>query len=434
MMRKSFILFYLFSFLFKPFAQNTEQKILLNQYVQDEKGKKMQSIVAVYKFKGLPLEDPMNIGVETKKKSNYFNAKLPNMEGMGDTSYAYIYFGGIEDREDLTGYTLVFIGNNQRSSKPALFWIDRNHNLDLSDDGAPDTLPNSMVSMDITLINPKVKNATYTINLSRFSTSYNSKYVGMLDDYYKENSGEKKYAGTLFSFKEVRLNTIAGDYKLGNDSFRLGIKDVNCNGIYNDYGTDVLLIGEYKSLVLPDNRVEIKSKSGKTWFERNGKRYLVLHVDQVGAYVILKEDADAKIQNSLTIGKKLKKFKFQTTDKERKSVCIKKYKRKPMYLYVWSFDQEGFSEDTAALRIIERDFKDKIQVLTLNYGETPLELKKFKRINKINWRIGQSTQKINEQLFIEHLPFGLLTVKRLKIKDVKISPTDLLFLLKNNQI
>lgn len=104
------------------------------------------------------------------------------------------------------------------------------------------------------------------------------------------------------------------------------------------------------------------------------------------------------------------------------------------YIYVWNFSQDSLSTDTTALRIIARDYGSKLQVLTLNYGETPKELRAFMIRNNINWTIGLSTQKINDQMFIEKYPFGLLTDKRLKIKQLKISPGELLLLLKNNQI
>lgn len=415
-------------------AQKSVQTVVLDNFVQDAKGKKMQSIIAVYKYAGQPFEDPINLGVETKKESGKFYAKLPDMQGVTDTSYAYVYFGGIDERKDLPGYSLVIIGNNKRSFKPALLWIDRNHNLDLSDDGAPDTFSSIKPDLDIVLRHPQIKNATYTVNISRFSFSYNSRYIGMLDDYYKENSGSKQFAGALYSFKEQRINTIAGDYASGGDSFRIGIKDVNCNGLYNDAGVDYILIGDYGSPVMPDNIIQINSKAGKTWFEKDGKRYNILNIDRLGARITIEHDPGARISNALVPGKKLKKFRFQTTDKEKRTVSIKKYRKKPTYIYVWRFDQPGFSADTAILRIIARDYSDRIHLVTLNYGETPKELKTFKRINGINWLIGQSTRKINDLMFIERFPFGLLTSKRLRIKQIKISPADLLLLLKNNQI
>lgn len=433
-MLSRFSIVLLLFFAAKLLGQTPVHKVRLNTIVQDEKGKKMQAIVAVYHYTGQAFEDPIGLGVETKKVSSKFYAKLPNMQGVTDTSYAYVFFGALQDRKDLKGYTLMVIGNNQRSfNKPALLWIDKNHNLDLSDDGAPDTFASSANEKDITLVNPKNKNATYTLTLSRFSFSYNSKYIGMLDDFYKENSGIKKFSGALYSFKEIRLNTIAGDFKFEKDSFRVGLKDVNCNGLYNDAGIDQIIIGDYQTYVLPDNPSDIEKQVGKTYFEKNGKRFQVLFIDPLGAYVSIQEDKKTKISSALIVGKKIKKFKYLSTDKKPVKVSIKKFKKKPLYIYVWRFDQPGFSEDTAALRIIARDFASHIQILTLNYGETPQQLKIFKRNNIINWPIGLSTQKINESLFLDQYPLGILTGKRLKVKQIKISPADLLNLLKNQQ-
>lgn len=123
----------------KPLWAQSNFKLELNQIVLDEKGRKMQSIIAVYKYKGQPFVDPALIGVAGNKDPKTFYAKLPNMTGINDTNYAYIFYGGTDQRKDLKGYSLMIIGNNQRSYKPALLWIDKNHNLDLSDDGAPDT-------------------------------------------------------------------------------------------------------------------------------------------------------------------------------------------------------------------------------------------------------------------------------------------------------
>jgi hypothetical protein len=417
-------------------AQTPVQKVVLDQFVEDEKGKKLQSIIAVYQYTGQPFEDPINNGVDTKREFGRFTAKLPDMKGVRDTCYAFIYFGALNEKKDLKGYAFAIIGNNTRTSgRPAtLIWIDKNYNLDLSDDGPPETFGNDIVQKDITLINPNVRNATYTISISRFPFSYNSKYIGMLDDYYKENSGSKKFAGAMYSFREQRINTIAGDYKLGNDSMRIAIKDVNCNGLYNDPGVDLVMVGDYRTPVMPGIDIPIEQKAGKTYFERNGKRFNITHIDGLGAYINVHVDEHAKLKNTLVLGKKIKKFKFQDTDQDKTTVSIKKYKKKPTYIYVWRFDQPGFKEDTAALRIIARDYNQKINLLTLNYGETPKELKGFKKRNNINWTIAQSTQKINDRLFIENYPTGILTLKRLRVKQVSISPSELLLLLRNNQI
>lgn len=410
-------------------------KVILNRYVQDEKNNRMQSLIPVFKYPKMPLEDPVNIGVKTNKSPGTFTAKLPNLSGYKDTEYAYIYYGGILDRPELRGYVLCVISQNKRQfNKPAYLWIDRNYNNDLTDDGGPDTFPEKIGNMDIVFFNPKVKNATYTVNIARYPLNFNSKYIALMDDFYNENSGTKFFSGTQYSFKEQRLNTIAGEYYTIEDSFTIAIKDNNCNGLYNDPKEDLIIIGDYNSKVMSENGIPVQDKAGKTFFEKNGKRFNITFIDPVGGFVMVQVDKQATLTKALTIGKKLKKFKFYTTDLERKSVSIRKYRKKPTYIYIWRFDQPGFAEDTIALRIIARDYAHKIQLLTLNYGETPKEIRNFIVHNDINWTIGLSTQNINNQLYLEKFPLGVLTAKRLKVKDPKISPKELLILLKNNQI
>lgn len=410
-------------------------KVILNRYIQDEKTNRMQSLIPVYRYPKMPLEDPVNNGVKTKKDAGTFNAKLPDLKGYKDTEYAYIYYGGVLERPELKGYVLCILSSNKRQfNKPALLWIDKNYNNDLTDDGAPDTFPEKIGNMDIVFYNPKVKNATYTVNIARYPINFNPKYIGLMDDFYNANSGSKFFSGTQYSFKEQRLNTIAGEYLTSEDSFTIAFKDNNCNGLYNDPGEDVIIIGEYKTKVMSENSIAIDEKAGKTFFERNGKRYNITFIDPVGGYVLIQVDKNAKLTKALIVGKKIKKFRFYTTDVERKSVSIRKYRRKPTYIYIWRFDQVGFSEDTAALRIIARDYANKINLLTLNYGETPKEIRNFIVHNDINWQIGLSTQAINDQLYLEKFPLGVLTSKRLKVKQTRISPKEILLLLKNNQI
>lgn len=416
------------------FALKPPQKIVLDQYVEESIGKKMQSVIPVYKYAGMPLEDPVNNGQGSKKPFGYFNAKLPDMTGYRDTNYFYIYFGGLSQRKDLPGYALGIVANNGREfGKLATIWIDKNHNLDLSDDGQPVTLDENIGYLEITLNNPNNSQARYTVYISRFEMNKNTSYKNLMDMYYETNSGTKKYVLTEYSFREQRINTIAGDYKDEHDSFRIAVKDVNCNGIYNE-SVDYLIIGDYKTTLMPENKIVIESKAGKTFFERNGKKYLITEINNIGNYVIIQEDENAKLSKTLFVGKKLKKFKYKTPDKEAKTISIRKFRKKPTYIYVWNFSQDAFSKDTTALRIIARDYGTKINLVTLNYGETPKEIRAFMIRNAINWSIGLSTQKINDQMFIEKYPFGVLTEKRLKIKQLKISPEELLILLQNNRI
>ncbi len=406
----------------------------LGDFAFDEKSKKMQAIVAVYKYPKQPFEDPSLNGIASKEKAPTFNAILPDLTGVKDTCYAYIYFGGVPKSSPLQGYALVVLANNARGSQPCSLWIDKNFNLDLTDDGPPIAYTYNTGYKDIQLINAQYPEAKYTVRISRFPFNYNSKYLAMLDEFYKESSGSKKFAGAFYSFKEERLNVKAGDYLLGNDSFRIALKDVNCNGLYNEAGIDQVIIGEYKNTTLLDIKVPINSKKGQTYFERNGKHFNIDQIDALGKQLNIAIDQTVEIKNALVVGKKIKKFKFISTAKDGKKIAIRKYRKKPTYIYVWRTGETDFAKDTAALREIEGKYADKVNLVTLNYGETPKELKSFKKRNRINWLIGYSSSKINQNLHIEKFPTGILTKKRLRIKQIGISAVELLNLLHNNTL
>lgn len=407
-------------------AQSNYQ-LALNQIVMDEKGRKMQSIIAVYKYKGQPFIDPALIGVAGNKEPKTFYAKMPNMTGITDTNYAYIFYGGTDQRKDLKGYSLMIIGNNQRSIKPALLWIDKNHNLDLSDDGSPDTFYYNTTDKDITLSHPKQATAQYTVNISRFSFSYNSKYLGMLDEYYKNNNGPAAFAGALYSFKEQRLNTIAGDYHNGTDSFRIGLKDVNCNGFYNDWGIDQLIIGGYKS-ELPDQSIVLENNKQNMRFVAMGKAYTIQSIHPIGAFIEFSAYTGNDVITHLPIGKKIKPFRYQLYNKSLQS--SKALKKQACYLYFWNDQNPNFFKDTLALRTLTTSFGSKLQIMTFNKGLNHQELLQFKRNAQINWPIAIATESLIKDMKLGQLPYGIYCGKRLKVKQVAISPADLLILLK----
>jgi hypothetical protein len=417
-----------------PIARAQSVNVALGNFALDDKARKMQAIIAVYRYTGQPFEDPFNNGIESKDKPHTFTAKLPDLKGARDTNYAFFYFGGIASNTALPGYVFSILTQNSRGSKPCLMWIDRNYNLDLTDDGAPDSFFFNTPFRDISFTNPGKPELKYTVRISRFPFNYNTKYIWMLDDYYRDNSGSKKFAGALYSFREERLNVKAGDYLSGNDSFRIALKDVNCNGIYNEPGIDYVVLGNYKSSTLQDAKVPINEKEGRTYFEREGKHYDIGDIDPLGRSVTVTLNTGARIHNALRVGKKIKKFRFATTGDDKKKVSIKKFRKKPTYIYVWRAGDEDFMKDTAALGEISSKYADRVNLVTLNYGQTPKELKSFQKRQKVGWLLGFSSARINKQLFIEKYPTGILTKKGLRVKQIGLSARELLNLLNSNTL
>ena len=83
-MKYFLILLLIFSTIFSGKTQSI--KIDLNSQTFDEQNRKIQAVIPVFKYKSQPFEDPLLIGLETKKKAGTFYAKLPNLTGYKDTN------------------------------------------------------------------------------------------------------------------------------------------------------------------------------------------------------------------------------------------------------------------------------------------------------------------------------------------------------------
>lgn len=434
MIKFKYLLSFLVSLFALPHIFGQGIVISMDQEVKIDQTRKSQAIVSVYKYAKNPFYEPYLIGIETDKQPEQFNIIFPPLSPKNDTCYAMVYFGGLNEREKLKGYEMILISNNKRNIDPCLIYIDRNHNLDLSDDGAPDTFYYNTFYKELSFTNPKNSEAKYKIRISRFDYKADFRYLNMIDEYFKSSSGGQHFAGSFFSFKEKRLNVLGGDYKVGNDSFRIAIKDANCNGLYNDENEDVIMLGNYKSEELTEELLKVSKNSKKMFFERNGKHFDVSDIHPLGKSLKITLDSDAKIKNSLKVGKKIKKFKFKKVDDKDKLVSIKKFKKKPTYIYVWNTTSPSFSTDSMILNQIQKEYGDIINIVTLNYGETPKTLLRMKKKGQVKWTVGLSTYKINKKLFIADYPTGILTRKKLKVKQVGISPAELLILLQKNSI
>ena len=397
--------------------------INLDVRAEDETYKRTQAIIPLFRFTGQPFEDISNFGAEKKKDPNYFNAVLPDMTGIKDTFYAYIYSDAAKNKS-LPGYFFTIIGNNRRNKKPTPIWIDRNHNLDLTDDGPPDTISSLMTHKDLVITNPKNENAKHVVRISRFSYREFIQYKYMLNKHYKSHSGTKQFAKANYSFREQRLNILAGDYINGTDSFRVGIKDFNCNGIFNEKEMDVLMLSPYGKNTFLNQTTEI-SKKKNTIFEWRNKQYQVIEIAEDGSYIKIKENVGATLLHALNVGEKLPKFKYCKAQNNPVKMKSKKLKKKPVFVFFWNNRYLSFERDTTFLRLLQEEFGDEIHILTLNYGNTPTQIRRIRLVNGIDWSIGFSTLEINEMFYIKEVPRGFYTDSKQRLVNTSLSPEEL---------
>jgi hypothetical protein len=402
----------------------------LNIRAEDETYKRTQAIIPLFRYAGQPFEDISNFGAESKKEPNYFHATLPDMTGIKDTFYAYIYSDAAKNKA-LPGYFFAIIGNNKRNKKPTPIWIDRNSNLDLTDDGPPDTISSLMQFQDITISNPGNSNGKHLIRISRFSYREFIQYKYLLNQHYKSHSGNKKFAKANYSFREQRLNILAGDYTNGSDSFRLGIKDFNCNGLFNEKEMDVLMLSSYGENTFFNETIEIP-KNKNTIFEWRNKQYKIVEIAEDGSSIKIKENVGATLLYALNIGEKLPKFKYCKAQNKPIKLKSKKLKKKPIFIFFWNNRYERFEKDTSFLRLLQEEFGDRIHILALNYGNTPTQIRRIRLLNGLEWTIGFSTLAINELFYVKEVPRGFYTDSKQRLTNTSISPEQLYNQLKNS--
>jgi hypothetical protein len=409
------------------------KKVILDQLGVDESFKKSQSIIPVFDFKENRFETISDFGIKTKKNPSTFAVILPKMQNVLDTSYSFIYFGGATQSKENEGYVFVVLGNNkQRYHTYTLLWIDKNMNLDLTDDGCPDTFFNNNPNyyLDVQLVNPKVENAFYFLRLTRFELHKNVPYKVMLNDHYKKNSGNKTFSGADYSFREQRLNIRSTIVYEQNDSFVLAIKDVNCNGIFGEE-EDLILLGNANETEIKENSFEKDDKG--FYFERNFEQFRITYIHPNGSYLEYQKIENASLNHALKEGDKLPKTTYYLAGDLKKELKLRKPIFKKKYIYFFNIESPTLEEDTLALGILSRDYPKKIHIIAMNYGDPPRKVFGWSNIHKINFKVGITTTQTKQMLYLEKIPYSIQTNRFNRIKSMNQTPNDILKQIQNKK-
>ena len=422
-MRLAFLIIALFPYLF-GFSQTI--RIEGEKGVEDEQFAKSQSIVPIYKYTSRFIEPYTRFGIESDPDEEWYEIKrLPDMSECRDTAYTYIYFAGADNKRS-QGYILTLVGNYFRSPRTVFFWIDRNNDLDFTNDGPPDSLTFAETEFVIELHNQKDSNATYAVKLSRFSYGENVRYKRLLNKHYQNHSGKKQFTSVNFCYREQRYNSIVFNHRSGEDSFSLALKDMNVDGFYNEAEVDMFTVGPLGSIPQLDDLREISKKNKENQFQWNGKEYQIRAIDPAGRFVEI-ELMESSIGNvGLKWGKSTPDFEYYNIlNKPHK---LSEYKHSEVYIYFWTIDRLS-QEDTSYLGKINREFKDRIQLITLNHGDLPRKVRMTYFYDRLDFPVGYSSSDIAEAYFMEDAPRGYYLGKKCVLKDDNVDPKALYELL-----
>jgi hypothetical protein len=396
--------------------------------VKDDFFKKSQSILPVYQYENNIIEPYSKFGLETDPTQSWYSIqKFPEMKNCKDTGYTYIYFSG-SDNDERQGYILALIGNYRRSRRTVYFYIDRNNDLDFSNDGLPDSLISAKNEIKIQLNNINAEDAKYSFQLTRFKYGENVRYKNLLTEHYKAHSGQKKFTNINYCYREQRFNSTISHFKQGKDSFSIGLKDVNVNGIYNDGCLDKLYVGPYKSRIISDKLFLVKPKITANTFEWGSKTYRIQSIESNGNYIDIVEDTKLSISKKLEVGRKTPNFTYLNVFNVEHS--LKKFNKQQVYLFFW--DKKSITqEDTLYLSKLHHEFGDFLKLITLNHGDQPKQVKISFYYDHIKWPVGYSNSDIAEKYYLENVPRGYYLDKHRRLINDQISPKDMYELMNN---
>ncbi len=377
-----------------------------------------------------PLESYEPFGVQTEALRSA-NIKIPEQLGrFKDTAYGFLYYGGAKNPFS-PGYLVFLIGNNRHLEVPHPIWIDRNNNLDFTDDGLPDTAIYYRRYLDIMIPGTNPGQGTYVARLSRFPVDSFFSYKNMINTFYGSARGKKRFADANHSFREQRMNILAADVRIPgtSDSLRIGLKDVNCNGFYNEPGIDQVLIGRC-GLPFVSEQAQIIEKDGEITLDWELSRYKVHGISSDGLSLYLQKLEGGSFEQPLHPGKKLPRFRYRTAAGINKKQSIRSLRGKPLYIYVWNSNKTQFIEDSAALNRLILKYPE-IRVLCLNYGDSPKWVAKYNQYYNTSWTMGFSSSKINDKIRTQYIPWGIYIDKKQRIILPLVHPPALLEFMSN---
>ena len=410
-----------FSFAFSGFvnAQNV-YKVYLDKEGETYKDTKLKLNIPVFKYKGNTIEEYDKFGVRLKEKPATHTVIYPALKGVEDTAFGYIFYNtGIENQ---SAYTAFLIANTKRRVLPALIYIDRNKNYDFSDDGAPDTFPT--FQPDITLTISKKDDPEYKIRIKRFNFFDMTFYKKMLNEYYEKYQDEKKYVGAEYAFLEKRLHTKKTTIIAEGDTFQIALRDENYNGKYTDDGDKILLMSQKDTLFDDETYIELNKKNKEIIFEWNFKVYQVLNIETNGNSIEFQLMPNRNADKQLKIGKKIPKFTYYKPDGKTK-MKIKKFRRKPLYLYFFNSQDSVFQMDSVYLNKIQNYYGDEMYIVCLAYKDIYRNIQVMEEYEQPKWHIGMVTSDVIREYFVQEIPRGFYCKKRRRLLDNNITPKEL---------
>jgi len=379
----------------------------------DAEQQQSMALSPLFYLTGNQIASFLDISSALSTDSIYYHSIVLPTSHKSDLAYGYIYENHLQNKFS-PNHTLFIVGNptKLKSTKISLIWVDRNHDFSFENE-IPDTLYNGATKKAILLGS---NSKSLAIDFKLFPFNEFRQFAAMSDEAIQMSQGNRNYVGTRYSFRETRWNLWYSDFVFEGDTLRLGVKDVNCNGSYNDLGIDkVFLMSANSNEFQGNNSLSLKKETILFWMG-NSFSFSVLDGQLFNAQI--RKIASVKNDASLSVGKKFPRFRYCVAEKPVHKNQIRKIKSDFLIVYVWSAENPIFIKDSAILHQIQRTLPTNFKLLMLNHGGSGKYVYRYNRRYDVNFLQGFCSPKVAKKLKLQSMPQSFVLDERQKIVKI----------------
>lgn len=337
-------------------------------------------------------------------RSQPYKINIPAKLDTSDIAFGYIYFTGWKNMTiDKISPVLV----ESYKDYHARIYVDKNQNMDFSDDGDPHQLNGKNDSIVISMVSSTNEKGLFKLMLNWIGYS-SPESRKMTTDFFGDHPNGRKNTQLHSDYwlEDRRLNQRITKSVLNGDSVLIGIYDYDCNGLFNNT-RDRVMIGDYATGTISDRKSQGAYSLGDTTIVKTKDSYFeITEIEETGSYLVIKP-TDLRI-NKLIYGDTVPDLPVRLINDS--VVSLHSLLKPGAYnlIDVWGTWCKGCLLQTPKLMELDSAYGQKLHIIALNFGNNKKQIQDYMAKNNIPWPNGYADDNIRSTFMVDGYPYLML--------------------------